>query len=118
MYWPQKFKEKGFVLNIIFFCLLDIELAKERVAMRAEFKGHNVSEETIKYKWKEGYKNMNIHYREFDNILIVDNSRKNEVYSNIIQSLDGRIEQLSESLPEYFERRFPTIFYEIQISKR
>ncbi|MBK9388783.1 MAG: zeta toxin family protein [Bacteroidetes bacterium] len=74
LFWPQAFKDSGYKINLIFFCLANIELAQHRVQVRAEFKGHFVNNKTIDYKWKAGYKNLNLHYRFFDNLLIVDNS--------------------------------------------
>ena len=82
-YWAEKFKNAGFTLNLIFFCLKDQEIAKHRVQVRTEFKGHFVNNETIKLKWKAGYKNINEYYSFFDNLLIVDNSTTNDIYSNI-----------------------------------
>jgi len=69
-----------------------------------------VNDETIDFKWKEGYKNFNKYYSFFDKILIVDNSINNSVYSNILQIVDNKIELFSKSLPNYFQRRFPDIY--------
>lgn len=109
-YWPEIFKENGYRLNLIFFCLENKELAEHRVKVRAEFKGHFVDKYTIDTKWKAGYKNLNLHFRLFDNLLFVDNSIQNEVYTNILQIQGNEIDILSEDLPKYFERRFPDIF--------
>ncbi|RLD50339.1 MAG: hypothetical protein DRJ05_19740 [Bacteroidetes bacterium] len=62
LYWPKKFKEKGFALNLIFFCLNNQEIAKHRVQVRTVFKGHFVDNDTIDLKWKAGYKNINEYY--------------------------------------------------------
>ena len=109
-YWPEVFKEKGYRLNLIFFCLNNRELAEHRVKVRAEFKGHFVNKETINTKWKAGYKNVNLHFKLFDNLLFVDNSVQNEVYTNLLQIQDDEIDLLTSELPEYFERRFPDIY--------
>lgn len=115
-YWPNLFREKGYKLNLIFFCLDNIEIAKHRVLVRTEFNGHFVDEETIERKWRLGYKNVNLHFSFFDNLLIVDNSYQNEVYTNILQIDGNELDVMSDSLPSYFERRFPTI-YQMVISK-
>lgn len=114
IYWPEKFREQGYVINLIFFCLDSKETAIQRVEERAEFKGHYVDSETIDLKWKAGYKNLNEHYIFFDNILIVDNSVQKELYSNLLQIEKGEIVVMVEKLPEYFKRRFPDIYRKIR----
>ena len=64
---------------------------------------------TIDIKWKAGYKNLNLHHRFFDNILFVDNSKQNDIYSNILQIEAGSVIQLIDELPEYFSHRLPEI---------
>lgn len=110
IYWAQKFKNAGFTLNLIFFCLENQEIAKHRIQVRKEFKGHFVNNETINLKWKAGYKNVNKYYSFFDNLLLVDNSTTNDIYSNILQIEDGFIELMTNQIPDYFERRFPSIY--------
>ena len=110
IYWAEKFRERGFILNIIFFCLDNQDIARHRIQVRTEFKGHFVDNYTIDLKWKAGYKNINEHYSFFDNILFVDNSKDNELYTNILQIEDGVVELMSDKVPEYFARRLPRIF--------
>jgi predicted ABC-type ATPase len=108
--WPQKFKENGYQINLIFFCIENQEIARHRIQVRTEFKGHFVNNETINFKWKAGYKNVNQHFRFFDNILFVDNSRQNDVYSNLIQIENGEIVIMTEKLPDYFKHRLPDVY--------
>lgn len=108
LYWPEIFKSKGYTLNLIFFCLQNQDIARERVKIRCEFKGHFVDNETIDLKWKAGYKNLNAHYSYFDKILFVDNSVDNEVYTNLLQIENGEAFIMGE-IPEYFPRRFPDV---------
>jgi predicted ABC-type ATPase len=85
------------------------DIAKHRIQVRTEFKGHFVNNKTIELKWNAGYENVNLHFRFFDNILIVDNSIQNDVYTNILQIEKGEIILMTEKLPGYFEERFPEI---------
>lgn len=110
MVWPTKFKDLGYQINLIFFCLQDQEIAKHRVQVRTEFKGHFVDDKTIDLKWREGYKNVNLFFREFDNILFVDNSVNNEIYINLLQILNNDVYIMTEVLPEYFEHRLPDVY--------
>ncbi len=110
IYWAENFKEQGFQINLIFFCIENQEIARHRIQVRTEFKGHFVDNKTIDLKWKEGYKNVNIHFKFFDNVLFVDNSKQNDVYTNLVQIENGEIFIMTEKLPEYFEHRLPDIY--------
>jgi len=110
IYWAEIFKKSGYTINLIFFCLENQEIARYRIQVRTEFKGHFVNDLTIAYKWKAGYNNLNAHYSFFDNILIVDNSKQGEVYINILQIIKGKLILMTDRLPGYFKRRFPEIY--------
>ncbi len=112
--WIQKAKELGFQVDMHFFCLENIELAKKRVLIRTRNKGHNVSDEIIDFKWKEGYKNLNLHFTDFDYITFIDNSNDD------IPQLMFELEKINneefcltkhlDEFPNYIERRLPSIF--------
>ncbi len=85
-------------------------IARHRVQVRTEFRGHFVDNVTIDLKWKSGYKNVNRHFKLFDNLLFVDNSKQNEVYTNILQIEEGEVILMSQSLPDYFSHRLPDIY--------
>jgi predicted ABC-type ATPase len=110
LHWAQKFKENGYQINLIFFCLENQEIARHRIQVRTEFKGHFVDDKTIDLKWKAGYKNVNLHFQFFDNILFVDNSKQNDIYTNLFQIEKGEIVLMTEKIPEYFKHRLPDIF--------
>jgi hypothetical protein len=61
-------------------------------------------------KWKAGYKNVNLHFSFFDNILFVDNSKQNDVYTNILQIEKNEIVLMTDNIPDYFCHRFPDIY--------
>lgn len=113
LYWAKVFKKSNYTINLIFFCLKSIKIAKHRIKVRLEFKGHFVNDETIEFKWKAGYKNLNTNYSFFDNILIVDNSKQGDVYTNILQIKKGKVFLMTDQLPDYFSRRFPDIYQSI-----
>ena len=115
IYWADRFKLKGFTINLIFFCLENQDIARLRVEERTEFKGHFVDNQTIDFKWKAGYKNFNKFYRIFDNILVVDNSRQKDVYTNILQIEQDEISLMTEKIPEYLKHRLPDIYNLIKI---
>ena len=110
LYWPRKFKENGYQINLVFFCLDNQEVARHRVQVRTEFKGHFVDNRTIDLKWKAGYKNINQNFQFFDNILFVDNSKQNDIYTNLLQIEKGEIVLMTENIPDYFKHRLPNIY--------
>ncbi len=79
LHWAQKFKENGYQINLIFFCLDNQEIARHRIQF-------------------------------FDNILFVDNSKQNDIYTNLLQIEKGEIVLMTEKIPDYFKHRFPDIF--------
>lgn len=99
---------------MIFFCLTNQAIARHRVQVRMEFKGHFVNNKTIDLKWKAGYKNVNLYYNFFDNILFVDNSKQMDIYTNLLQIERGEIVLMTESLPTYFKHRLPDVYKLIQ----
>ena len=110
LYWAEKFKAEGFTINLIFFCLENQEIARHRILVRTEFKGHFVDNKTIDLKWKAGYKNLNKYYSFFDNILFVDNSKPKTIFTNILQIERGEIVLMTDKISEYFSRRLPKIY--------
>ncbi|MGF1635430.1 MAG: hypothetical protein ACFCUU_00045 [Cyclobacteriaceae bacterium] len=110
LHWAQKFRNKGYQINLIFFCLENQEVARHRIRVRTEFKGHFVDDKTLELKWKAGYKNVNLYFQFFDNILFVDNSKQSEVYTNLLQIEQGKIVLMAEKLPDYFKHRLPDVF--------
>jgi len=86
------------------------DIARHRIQVRTEFKGHFVDNKTIDLKWKAGYENLNNHYKFFDNILFVDNSKQNDIYTNLLQIENGEIVMMTDEIPGYFKHRFPKIY--------
>ncbi len=113
-----KAKSKGFKIEMYFFCLNSIELAKERVEIRARNNGHDVDEQTIILKWKEGYKNINLHFSDFDFLTFIDNSLNQEptFLFELVKNQEDLFEltMFVEELPDYTETRLPAIFNLIQ----
>lgn len=109
-----KAKQHDFRCEMFFFCLDSVELAKERVSIRAKNNGHDVDEQTILMKWKEGYKNINLNFSDFDFLSFIDNSLEQEptilfeLTKNDINSFE--LTKCVDSLPDYTERRLPAIF--------
>ena len=68
-------REKGYSITLMFFWLQSIELAKERVRMRVLEGGHNIENDVIERRYKNGLKNLfGLYLPIVDNAFIFDNS--------------------------------------------
>lgn len=115
LFWAKQAKELGYFLELHFYCLETMEIAKNRVEIRTKNQGHPISDEIIKYKWKLGYKNLNINYQFFDLVYLIDNSIDGEpptVFLEIEKVNENSllVKQYVDLLPSYAERRIPSIF--------
>ena len=115
MIYAEEAKSLGYKLHLIFYCLESLELANKRVDIRTENQGHFIPKETVEYKWKEGYKNLNVRYTFFDYLLIIDNSKHLQPPSNLLSLTkydkdNFVLQKFANQLPEYLERRFPDIY--------
>lgn len=68
-------QKKGYKVNLLFFWLNSVELAKERVKQRVAEGGHNISEEVIERRYTNGIKNLfDLFIPIVDSFSIYDNS--------------------------------------------
>jgi len=71
----EEAKEKGYIVNLLFFWLESKDLAKERVKTRVAEGGHNIDETTIERRYDRGIQNLfDIYLPIVDGALIFDNS--------------------------------------------
>jgi predicted ABC-type ATPase len=71
----EEAKEKGYIVNLLFFWLESKDLAKERVKTRVAEGGHNIDETTIERRYDRGIQNLfDIYLPIVDGALIFDNT--------------------------------------------
>lgn len=104
MFIVDQFKKESFNLNLIFFCLETVELAIKRVAIRYESGGHFVPNKEVKSRYIFGLKNLNLYYKNFDNLLVVDASKENSLPRTILKIQQNKLQFLSDTLPGSFEQ--------------
>jgi predicted ABC-type ATPase len=111
--WIQRANSIGYKITIFLFVLDTIEKAQDRVLIRAKNSGHFVDNETIRFKWKEGYKNINLHYNLVDNVIFIDNSKDNSIPETIceINKVDETNFEIIQvvAFPHYLKHRLPKI---------
>jgi len=113
LFWPQRFKDKGYRLHLIYFCLDSIEEAKRRVNIRVQNGGHFVPESEIKQRYFDGFANLNTHFSYFDVVDVYDTSAYIEEPKFLLSIEDGAISH-QHKLPGYLTSLIPAISENIQ----
>jgi predicted ABC-type ATPase len=70
----HEFQKAGYETHLIFMGLNSLEESIQRVAYRVMAGGHKVSEESIRYNYEHGFKNLYKYFKYFDSVTLFDNS--------------------------------------------
>jgi predicted ABC-type ATPase len=73
-----KAKQNGYNINLLFFWLQTVELAKERVAKRVSEGGHNIDEDIIERRYYRGIQNLFEIYLPISDIAFIFDNSENE----------------------------------------
>jgi Uncharacterized protein conserved in bacteria len=106
-YWPKRFKEQGFEIELYFFCLDQLQLSIARVAERVNTKGHFIPVEQIKERYKGSLSNVNQYYKVFDRFMLLNSSV--EEIDPIIEIYNGQIIGKKAVIEPNIKSLFPTI---------
>ena len=82
----KRAKEKGYTIIFFFIYLNNVNLAKERVAVRISKGGHNIPEDVIEGRYYKGLQNFSNYAIETNDWYVYDNSG-NE-YELVAKSVD------------------------------
>lgn len=91
MFWPNKFRAKGYDLFLIFLCLDSLELANKRVAIRVENGGHFVPKFEVERRYYAGFENLNKYYAQFDFVDILEGSAHGKMPEHIVSVENGKV---------------------------
>lgn len=69
----KEFKKVGYDIHLIFMGLNTLDESIKRVAYRVRKGGHRVSEDSIRYNYEFGFKNLYKYVAEFDSVTLFDN---------------------------------------------
>lgn len=84
------FENAGYTLNLIYFTLNSIEQSQQRVNFRYyNENGRLVNIESIRENFIQGIHNLDNHYMDFDQVIIVDNSEDN--YEDNLHNLNIKV---------------------------
>lgn len=107
---PRKFKKKGYYLSLIFMGLPDPHQSELRVIDRAKHGGHNVPLYEVEANFYGNLLTLNKSYRLFDEITVVDTSKKME---HMVLLHMRHFEVLSyvplKNQPKWFTRFLPAL---------
>jgi len=108
LHWPKIFKDAGYLIEIVFFCLDSIDKAKKRVRIRFENGGHFVPDNEVKERYIAGYKNLNKHWNYFDSVTLFETSIYNSTPEHLVTIEQNGLILLNQ-FPKYLEKLIPTI---------
>ncbi len=108
LFWPEKFRENGYELHLIYFVLNSVEEAKRRVAIRVENGGHFVPENEIQKRYFEGFANLDTHFGYFDFLDVFDCSAY-KTEPRFCFSLTNGILLFCHDFPEFLKPLIPTV---------
>ena len=69
-----EFKKAGYEIHLIFMGLNSLEESIQRVAYRVKLGGHKVTEESIRYNYENGFKNLYKYFKSFNSVTLFDNA--------------------------------------------
>lgn len=103
----REFKKAGYKIHLIFMGINSLAESIQRVAYRVRMGGHKVSEDSIRYNYENGFKNLYKYIAEFDSVTLYDNAIPNTetpVIPKIILHISkGKISEKPDSYPAWVQ---------------
>lgn len=109
MFWVNKFKMADFAVHLMFFCLKNTVLAKERVAIRYQNGGHYVRDEEIIERYRLGFINLDLYFKDFESILLLESSKENMKPEILLYVSNNKPVKINSKLPLYIKRQCPQL---------
>ena len=106
---PQKFKESGYKIHLIFFGLTDTALSETRVIGRAKEGGHYVDPLTLSSNFYGNLEKLDKYFNIFDSVTLVDTSGIEHIGLAVIKKGKCVSAVTQNELPEWFSANLPTI---------
>ncbi len=106
---PQKFKESGYKIHLIFFGLTDTSLSETRVIGRVKEGGHYVDPLTLSANFYGNLEKLDKYYSMFDSVTIVDTSGIEHIGLAVIERGKCISAVTYNELPGWFTTNLPAI---------
>jgi len=95
----KRAKELGYVVNLLYVGLENVEIAKSRVLYRVSKGGHGIKPEDIERRYSESLKNFKTIIKQCDTVIVYDNTISLQQFAIIT---NGNLSLLYENVPEWF----------------
>ena len=99
-----RFKQNGYDTSMIYLTLNDVEQSIDRVKQRVSTGGHFVDEASIRYNFEEGLKNLEYFSDRFDNLEIIEVSKRPGQLRTLLKIKEQQRIYLSDDLPAGVEQ--------------
>jgi len=99
-----RFKQNGYDTSMIYLTLNDVEQSIDRVTQRVSTGGHFVDEASIRYNFEEGLKNLEYFSDRFDNLEIIEVSKRPGQLRTLLKIKEQQLIYLSDDLPAGVEQ--------------
>jgi predicted ABC-type ATPase len=106
---PQKFKDSGYKIHLVFFGLTDIALSEIRVVGRAKEGGHYVDPLTLASNYYGNLEKLDKYFSIFDSITIFDTSSIEHIGLAVLKKGECTSAIISSELPQWFIHNLPKI---------
>ncbi|HZY39378.1 MAG TPA: zeta toxin family protein [Mucilaginibacter sp.] len=94
-----RFKQNGYDTSMIYLTLNDVEQSIDRVKQRVSTGGHFVDEASIRYNFEEGLKNLEYFSDRFDNLEVIEVSKRPGQLRTLLKIKEHQLVYLSDDLP-------------------
>ena len=99
----SRFKQNGYHTKMIYMTLDGVEQSLARVKQRVSDGGHYVDEDSIRFNYTEGLKNLEYFSNRFDSLEILDASKKPGQINLLLKIKQQQLVYLSDKLPTAVE---------------
>jgi predicted ABC-type ATPase len=100
----SRFKQNGYHTKMIYMTLDGVEQSLARVKQRVSDGGHYVDEDSIRFNYTEGLKNLEYFSNRFDSLEILDASQKPGQIKLLLKIKQQQLVYLSADLPAAIEQ--------------
>ncbi|MGN7986056.1 zeta toxin family protein [Pedobacter sp. 22226] len=102
----REFKNAGYQIHMVFMGINSIEESIQRVEDRVRMGGHKVTEDSIRYNFEHGLKNLYQYFSQFDSVTFYDNaiSETNELQppKEIAYIINQELHHQGDEFPDWF----------------
>ena len=96
----DKVREKNYKLHLFYVGVGSPGISKERIKKRVADGGHHIPDEVVDKRYKESLKNFEKILKEFDNVVVYDNSVR---FRTLLRIIDKKVIKIADDLPEWME---------------